>query len=147
MASDSELILASRKAEKVYNDSLTVDLIIMDKFDANRRRLLALGGAALGAAAILPAPAFATLSTPRPRILTLNNLHTGESLRAEFFDGRGYIQDELARLNHFFRDYRANKIKSIDPNLFDHSLSVAGTTWHQQTCPAYLWLSFPRYQR
>lgn len=120
MASDSELILASRKAEKVYNDSLTVDLIIMDKFDANRRRLLALGGAALGAAAILPAPAFATLSTPRPRILTLNNLHTGESLRAEFFDGRGYIQDELARLNHFFRDYRANKIKSIDPNLFDH---------------------------
>ena len=51
------------------------------------------------------------LSTPRPRILTLNNLHTGESLKAEFFDGRGYIQDELARLNHFFRDYRANKIK------------------------------------
>lgn len=64
MASDSELILASRKAEKVYNDSLTVDLIIMDKFDANRRRLLALGGAALGAAAILPAPAFATLDPP-----------------------------------------------------------------------------------
>ena len=88
-------------------------MIIMDKFDANRRKLLALGGAALGAAAILPAPAFATLSTPRPRILTLNNLHTGESLKAEFFDGRGYIQDELARLNHFFRDYRANKIKSI----------------------------------
>ncbi len=126
MASDSELILASRKAEKVYNDSLTVDLIIMDKFDANRRRLLALGGAALGAAAILPAPAFATLSTPRPRILTLNNLHTGESLRAEFFDGRGYIQDELARLNHFFRDYRANKIKSIDPNLFDHLYRLQG---------------------
>ena len=126
MASDSELILASRKAEKVYNDSLTVDLIIMDKFDANRRRLLALGGAALGAAAILPAPAFATLSTPRPRILTLNNLHTGESLRAEFFDSRGYIQDELARLNHFFRDYRANKIKSIDPNLFDHLYRLQG---------------------
>lgn len=85
----------------------------MDKFDANRRKLLALGGVALGAAAILPTPAFATLSTPRPRVLTLNNLHTGESLKAEFFDGRGYIQDELARLNHFFRDFRANKIKAI----------------------------------
>ncbi len=72
----------------------------MDKFDANRRKLLALGGVALGAA-ILPAPAFATLSTPRPRILTLNNLHTGESIKAEFFDGRAYIQDELAKLNHF----------------------------------------------
>ncbi|VFS55973.1 Bacterial protein of uncharacterised function (DUF882) [Raoultella planticola] len=93
----------------IYSIHLLVDLIIMDKFDANRRKLLALGGAALGAAAILPAPAFATLSTPRPRILTLNNLHTGESLKAEFFDGRGYIQDELARLNHFFRDFRANK--------------------------------------
>ncbi|KNC08942.1 hypothetical protein AC791_09630 [Klebsiella sp. RIT-PI-d] len=91
----------------------------MDKFDANRRKLLALGGVALGAAAILPTPAFATLSTPRPRILTLNNLNTGESIKAEFFDGRGYIQDELAKLNHFFRDYRANKMKSIDPKLFD----------------------------
>jgi len=91
----------------------------MDKFDANRRKLLSLGGVALGAAAILPTPAFATLSTPRPRILTLNNLNTGESIKAEFFDGRGYIQDELAKLNHFFRDYRANKMKSIDPKLFD----------------------------
>ncbi len=48
----------------IYSIHLLVDLIIMDKFDANRRKLLALGGAALGAAAILPAPAFATLSTP-----------------------------------------------------------------------------------
>ena len=64
----------------------------MDKFDANRRKLLALGGVALGAAILPAAPAFATLSTPRPRILTLNNLHTGESIKAEFFDGRGYIQ-------------------------------------------------------
>ena len=43
-----------------------------------------------------------------------------EALRpVRFFDGRGYIQDELARLNHFFRDFRANKIKAIDPGLFD----------------------------
>ena len=97
----------------------------MDKFDANRRKLLALGGVALGAA-ILPTPAFATLSTPRPRILTLNNLHTGESIKAEFFDGRGYIQEELAKLNHFFRDYRANKIKSIDPGLFDQLYRLQG---------------------
>ncbi|EJV4132176.1 YcbK family protein, partial [Salmonella enterica] len=97
----------------------------MDKFDANRRKLLALGGVALGAA-ILPVPAFATLSTPRPRILTLNNLHTGESIKAEFFDGRAYIQDELAKLNHFFRDYRANKVRSIDPRLFDQLYRLQG---------------------
>lgn len=97
----------------------------MDKFDANRRKLLAFGGVALGAA-ILPTPAFATLSTPRPRILTLNNLHTGESIKAEFFDGRAYIQDELAKLNHFFRDFRANKVKAIDPGLFDQLFRLQG---------------------
>ncbi|RPH29017.1 DUF882 domain-containing protein [Buttiauxella warmboldiae] len=111
----------------------------MDKFDANRRRLLALGGVALGAA-LLPSQALATLSTPRPRILTLNNLHTGESLKAEFFDGKGYIQDELARLNHFFRDYRANKIKSIDPKLFDQLYrlqSLLGTNKPVQLVSGY----------
>ncbi|MTH46767.1 YcbK family protein [Intestinirhabdus alba] len=97
----------------------------MDKFDANRRKLLALGGAALGVA-ILPSPAFATLSTPRPRILALNNLNTGESIKAEFFDGRGYIQEELARLDHFFRDYRSNKVRSIDPGLFDQLYRLQG---------------------
>lgn len=90
----------------------------MDKFDSNRRKLLALGGAALGVA-LLPTQAFASLSTSRPRVLTLSNLNTGESLKTEFFNGKQYDKDELARLNHFFRDYRANKIKSIDPHLFD----------------------------
>ncbi len=97
----------------------------MDKFDANRRKLLALGGVALGAS-LLPFPSFATLSTPRPRILTLNNLHTGETIKAEFFDGKGYIHDELTRLNHFFRDFRANKIKTIDPGLFDQLYRLQG---------------------
>lgn len=97
----------------------------MEKLDANRRKLLALGGAALGAA-LLPTSAFATLSTPRPRILTLNNLNTGETIKAEFFDGRGYIKDELARLNHFFRDHRANKVKTIDPHLFDQLFRLQG---------------------
>lgn len=82
----------------------------MDKIDNYRRKWLTLGGAALGIS-LLPGQAFATLSTPRPRILTLNNLNTGESIKAEFFDGRGYNKDELSRLNHLFRDYRANKAK------------------------------------
>ncbi|MCW1874633.1 YcbK family protein [Erwinia sp. INIA-01] len=90
----------------------------MDKFDSNRRKLLALGGAALGVA-LFPTQAFASLSTSRPRVLTLSNLNTGESLKTEFFNGKKYDKDELARLNHFFRDYRANKIKTIDPHLFD----------------------------
>jgi uncharacterized protein YcbK (DUF882 family) len=90
----------------------------MANFDSQRRKLLVLGGAAAGLA-LLPGSAFASVSTSRPRILTLNNLHTGETLKTEFFNGKSYDKDELARLNHFFRDYRANKVKSIDPGLFD----------------------------
>lgn len=90
----------------------------MEHIDNHRRKWLALGGVALGMT-LLPGQAFATLSTPRPRILMLNNLNTGERLKAEFFDGRSYIKEELSRLNHFFRDYRANKVKAIDPLLFD----------------------------
>ncbi|ATA21492.1 MAG: DUF882 domain-containing protein [Gibbsiella quercinecans] len=97
----------------------------MDNIDHHRRRWLALGSAALGLA-LLPEQAFASLSTSRPRILVVNNLNTGESLKAEFFDGKNYNSDELARLNHLFRDYRANKIKSIDPRLFDHLYRLQG---------------------
>lgn len=81
--------------------------------------------------ALLPGQAFASLSTARPRILVVNNLNTGESLKAEFFDGKGYNKEELVRLNHLFRDYRANKVKSIDPRLFDH-LYRLGAVGHQQ---------------
>ncbi|AJI95152.1 hypothetical protein BD65_3261 [Yersinia ruckeri] len=97
----------------------------MDKIDNYRRKWLTLGGTALGLS-LLPGHAFATLSTPRPRILTLNNLHTGESIKAEFFDGKGYNKEELTRLNHIFRDYRANKVKSIDPRLFDQLYRLQG---------------------
>ena len=90
----------------------------MATIDSQRRKLLVFGGAAAGLV-MLPGSALASVSTSRPRILTLNNLHTGETLKTEFFNGKSYDKDELARLNHFFRDYRANKIKSIDPKLFD----------------------------
>lgn len=90
----------------------------MNSIDSHRRKWLTLGGAALGIA-LLPKQAMASLSTSRPRVLTLNNLHTGETLKTQFFNGKSYDKDELSRLNHFFRDFRANKIKSIDPRLFD----------------------------
>ncbi|QUJ07031.1 DUF882 domain-containing protein [Salmonella enterica subsp. enterica] len=47
-------------------------------------------------AAILPAPArLPHTPTPRPRILTLNTFHTGESIKAESFSMEVvYIQDD-----------------------------------------------------
>ncbi|AHG21983.1 hypothetical protein Z042_21960 [Chania multitudinisentens RB-25] len=97
----------------------------MDKIDHHRRKWLTLGSAAIGIA-LLPGQAIASLSTARPRILLLNNLNTGESIKAEFFDGKGYNREELVRLNHLFRDYRANKTKTIDPRLFDHLYRLQG---------------------
>ncbi|MBP2835991.1 MULTISPECIES: YcbK family protein [Dickeya] len=111
----------------------------MEYIDNHRRKWLAIGGAALGMA-LLPGQALASLSTARPRILTLNNINTGEHIKVEFFDGRRYNKAELSRLNHFFRDYRANKVKTIDPALFDqlYRLQVMlGTTKPVQLISGY----------
>ena len=101
----------------------------MDPINIHRRKWLALGGVAMGMA-MLPRQALATLSTPRPRILVLNNLNTGEQLKAEFFDGKNYIQEELARLNHLFRDYRANKVKRTNSELRERGSGVAKHSYH-----------------
>ncbi|WPA93244.1 YcbK family protein [Providencia zhijiangensis] len=90
----------------------------MDMIDQNRRKWLGIGAAAIGLG-LLPNHVFAAMSTPRPRILRFQNLNTGEFLKTEFFDGRRYNKSELARLNHLFRDYRCDKVKTIDPKLFD----------------------------
>lgn len=58
--------------------------------------------------------------------MTLNNLHTGESIKAEFFDGRGYIQEELAKLNHFFPRLPREQNKVHRPGLFDQLYRLQG---------------------
>lgn len=90
----------------------------MDECNSQRRKFLLYGGAAL-ALTLVPKKSFASLAISRPRVLTLNNINTGETLKTEFFNGSGYDEKELIRLNHFFRDYRAGEVKRIDPRLFD----------------------------
>ncbi|WP_047678909.1 MULTISPECIES: YcbK family protein [Xenorhabdus] len=90
----------------------------MNNIDHNRRKWLGVGMVALGLG-LLPQRALATLTTLRPRSLHIDNLHTGETIKTEFFDGQQYNKSELARLNYLFRDYRQNEIKTIDPKLFD----------------------------
>ncbi|WP_039908086.1 DUF882 domain-containing protein [Candidatus Regiella insecticola] len=81
----------------------------MEKIDNYRRKWLTLGGVALGFSLLSSNKALATLSTPTPRTLKLNNIHTGESIKAEFSNGIGYNKEELTRLNYFFRDFRQNE--------------------------------------
>jgi uncharacterized protein YcbK (DUF882 family) len=55
----------------------------------------------------------------RPRALSAYNVHTGESLNTVYFEDGNYVPGALTEVNYFFRDFRANEIKAIDPNLLD----------------------------
>jgi uncharacterized protein YcbK (DUF882 family) len=58
------------------------------------------------------------------RALHLINLHTGEELKTTYFNGAGYDQTALQKINFMLRDHRNNAVTEIDPNLLDllHSL-------------------------
>src|SRR5262249_33567158 len=59
------------------------------------------------------------LQTAPTRTLSFYNVHTGESLKALYFERGEYVPGALAEVNHFFRDFRANQEMPIDPRLLD----------------------------
>ncbi len=82
------------------------------------RRAFFTGGAA--ALTVLAAkPASASILTARPRFLSLENLHTGEKIKAEYWAGREYLSDGLARIATVLRDHRSNAVHAIDTTLLD----------------------------
>lgn len=94
----------------------------------NRRKLLKAG--LLGAAtALVPIgvdaaqwavePANFILQPATTRTLSFYNVHTGETLKAVYFDRGEYVPGALLEVNYFFRDFRANQVKAIDPRLLD----------------------------
>jgi uncharacterized protein YcbK (DUF882 family) len=83
----------------------------------SRRDLLKCGlGAATLGAAFGPARALADTA---PRSLAFHNLHTGESLRAVYWEAGAYVQDALSAVNHVLRDFRTGDVHAIDPRLLD----------------------------
>ena len=83
----------------------------------SRRNLLK---AATGTAAMLAAPAvLAKPGQPGERILRLQNLHTGEKLKATYWADGQYITEELAELNRVLRDHRTDETYKMDKRLFD----------------------------
>ena len=93
----------------------------------SRRRLLKFG--LLGAVtasiplAVEPgAPALGANSsalTIAVRELSFYNVHTGERLKTAYFENGDYVPGALSQVNHFFRDFRTNQIRAIDPRLLD----------------------------
>jgi uncharacterized protein YcbK (DUF882 family) len=93
---------------------------------ASRRRFLTLAvttSASLVAApmvaraAILPPPPKPAFD--KPRALRLDNLHTGETLRVDYWEGGRYLPDALQEAAYFLRDFRTEEVIRIDPALLD----------------------------
>ncbi len=68
------------------------------------------------------------INLPKDKILKLYNIHTGEYIEATFFSKDKFIDNELKRLDYFFRDYRLNKAVEMDINLYSLLYAIQSVT-------------------
>jgi uncharacterized protein YcbK (DUF882 family) len=81
-----------------------------------RRQLLK---TSLAAVSLIGAAPTIVRAAASEHALRFHNLHTGESLRAVFWAGGEYVDDELARIARVLRDHRTGDVHAIDPKLMD----------------------------
>jgi uncharacterized protein YcbK (DUF882 family) len=64
-------------------------------------------------------------AAPPEKLLSLFNIHTGESLEVAYWSNGRYRPDALADINHILRDHRSGEIHTMDLNLLNllHTLS------------------------
>lgn len=86
---------------------------VQKRMSLQRRALL--GGLATTAA--FSRPGLASANTTRE--LSLLNLHTGERLKAAFFDGGAYVPEALAAFDKVLRDHRTGDVHPMAPSLLD----------------------------
>jgi uncharacterized protein YcbK (DUF882 family) len=90
-----------------------------------RRNLLKLGLGAMASASLIAAPALvhaADLSTAPAsdlRCVAMDNLHTGETMEAVYWEQGDYIPDVLDAVNNHLRDFRTGDVHPINPKLLD----------------------------
>lgn len=105
----------------------------------SRRDFLKFAGSGLVLASCAPGIAHASYPD-KPRVLALNNLHTGESLESCYFNGQRYVRSELQRLDHICRDFRQEEVHPMDKKLFDqisHIQNVLGVETEVQIISGY----------
>lgn len=98
----------------------------MTEINHSRRKWLALGGITLGVSAMFPSQLLAAVSTPKPRILRMYNVNTGEHFNSAFHEVKGFDSSALRKLTWFMRDRRNNKARPMDPKLFSKLYRVQG---------------------
>ena len=79
-----------------------------------RRQLLC----AAAAAPLLALPQIG-LARSGGRELSFSHAHTGETLRAVYWENGAYLPDALNEINHLMRDFRSGEVFPIDPHLLD----------------------------
>jgi len=80
--------------------------------DLGRRHFLAGAGSSF----FLPRTALAQTGA---RSLAFDNLHTGETLKLDYWVNGQYLPDALAEVNHLLRDFRTGEVHPISPTLLD----------------------------
>ncbi len=56
---------------------------------------------------------------PVDRSIKFYNIHTGEHLKATYWAKDHFVDSELAKINHFLRDYRTGDVQKMDVKLLD----------------------------
>ncbi|MGD0885445.1 MAG: DUF882 domain-containing protein [Thermodesulfovibrionales bacterium] len=64
------------------------------------------------------ARAMARVLSPE-RMLSFHNTHTGERMKALYWNEGTYVPQALADINYILRDYRTGEVKEIDTDLLD----------------------------
>jgi uncharacterized protein YcbK (DUF882 family) len=82
----------------------------------------------LVAVPVAAAPRYLFAEAAPARALQFTHTHTGERLAVEYFSGGTYLQDALATVNYFLRDFRTGDVHDIHPELLDLLHGLAQTT-------------------
>jgi len=82
-----------------------------------RRFIMAVGGVCGAAMSVAAVPVLA--ASRGARCVSFLHTHTGETLRAAYFQDGSYQPECLAQVNHLLRDFRTGDVHPIDPALLD----------------------------
>jgi uncharacterized protein YcbK (DUF882 family) len=85
-----------------------------------RRRFLQVGLTATAGCLLSNTQALALCKVPA-KTLQVYNMHTGEKIKATFWEHGQYVPQALAEINKILRDHRNGQIHAIDPKLL-HTL-------------------------
>ena len=94
-------------------------------------------------AVLLLAPALSPAAARSPRTLSFYHTHTGERCSVLYFDEGRYLEDGLAELNRFLRDFRTGEVHPIDPILLRSSGGVWLSLWPDSAWPRQRYLRRP----